>query len=92
MSTSIFIATQEEVIQRNLLAQVGMDEYLKPGLLMLTMWYQRKFLVSSSLEGAFEESQDHPSLLRSAMAGDIIHLGKFFLITPTGFEEFTPNP
>ena len=93
MSTSIFIAKREEVIQRNLLAQVGMDKYVKPGVLMLTLWYQRKFLVSSTLEGVFEESQDHPSLPRSAMPGDVIHLdGKFFLITPTGFEEFTPNP
>jgi len=93
MSTSIFIATQDEVVHRNLLAQVGLSDYVKPGVLMLTMWYQRKFLVSSSLTGAFTESQGHPSLTRSAMAGDIIHLdGKFFLIRPTGFEEFTPNP
>lgn len=93
MSTSIFIARKEEAVQRNLLAQVGLDKYVKPSVLMMTMWYQRKFLISSTLEGAFTECQDNPALPRSAMPGDVIHLeGKFYLITSTGFEEFTPNP
>jgi len=93
MSTSIFLVKQEEVVQRNLLAQVGMAKYVKPGVLMMTMWYQHKFLTSSTLEGAFTECQDNPALSRSAMPGDIIHLDdKFYIITTTGFEEFTPNP
>ena len=93
MSTSIFIAKEDTVIQRNLLAQVNMDKFVKPSLLMLTLWYQRKFLCSSTLEGAFDECQDNPNLTRSAMPGDIIHLeGKFYLIVSTGFEEFQPTP
>lgn len=87
MTASIFIATQQEVVERNL-----QGKYVKPGLLMLTMWYMRKFMSSSDLEGVFDESQNNRFLPRSAMPGDVIHLdGKFFLITQTGFEEFTPG-
>lgn len=87
---TVLIARETVVVERNLLAQVGVGKFVKPSHSSLTMWYDRQFLESTTLEDAFAEAQELQSL-RSAMPGDILQMGEtYHLILPVGFEEFTP--
>jgi hypothetical protein len=103
MAQSIYIAKQDIVVQRNLLAGVGTHgmKFVKPDNLMLMMWYEEYQLLGLKLSEAFEEAHELEGLHRSPCTGDIIcqtireedgeYTHKYFLITSTGYEEFVPR-